>query len=290
MTEGVFTALLQVHAFVIGLLLGSFANAAIDRLPHDRSMLPRSACDHCGQRIRPIDLVPVISWLWLRGRCRDCGSWIGAHVPLIELLMGLLTWLLWRRLVPDLSMVDLPHAAAWGVYTLFLLSLLIASYVDVRHRIIPDQTSVLAIPVGVAACWGLSWLGSDGWLALSLRGSVAGVLFAGGFFALVAVAARLARGSDAMGWGDVKLVAAMGAFLGPLPGMMLVMIMATVLGAVFGMLSVLIYRGRGWLPFGPALAVAGVLWVFWGDRIVAAWFPGMGFLLPATRGIVTSFP
>ena len=282
MTEELFKAALQGHAFVIGTLLGSFANAAIDRLPHDRSMLPRSACDNCGHTIRPRDLVPILSWMWLRGRCRDCGSSIGAHVPMVELLMGLGAWLLWRRLVPDLADVDVQHAAAWGVYTLFMLSLLIASYVDIRHRIIPDETSVWAIPAGILAAGGLTWIGYEGCLQLSLRTSVMGVLFGGGFFALIAVIARLTRGRDAMGWGDVKLVAGMGAFLGPLPGMMLVMTMASVIGAMFGMLSVLVFRGRGWFPFGPALAIAGVVWMLWGDMIVHAWFPAMGVFMPDT--------
>ena len=275
MTEGAVMAVWQTFAVAIGLSLGSFANVAIDRMPLDRSLWTPSRCDSCGTRIRVRDLIPVVSWVMLRGRCRDCGATIGAHVPLVEILVGLLSWMLWRRLVGGVDQIDAPHIAAWAVFLLFLLLLTIATYVDVRHRIIPDQTSIYAIPLGVVGIALLGWLGYDGWLAIDWRQSVGGALFAGGMFTFAALGARIARGVEALGWGDVKLVAMIGAFLGPLPGAMMVMLIGSIVGATTGILAVIILRSRPWLPFGPALAVAAALYVFFGHEMVDLLFPGM---------------
>jgi len=282
-TESLYSALIQGHAFVIGLVMGSFSNAAISRLPYFQSMLDRSHCDTCGHTIRPKDLIPIVSYAALRGRCRDCDSKIPPSVPLVELLGGLVAWLLWRRLVPEVADLDLATAAAWLYYLVFLTGLVIATYSDVRHHIIPDETSIYAIPFAIAGHGVLNWLGYEGWLAIHWRTSVVGCLFGALFFGIVAFAARMLRGSDAMGWGDVKLVGLMGAVLGALPGLMLALLFATLIGAVNGLVALVLTRGRQFLPFGPSLAIGSALWVFYGDLIVAAWFPGMLFLIGAEK-------
>ncbi len=271
-------AIWQAFALAIGLCLGSFANLAVDRMPRDQSLFPRSRCDVCAHPIRPRDLVPVFSWLWLRGRCRDCGTWIGAHTPLVELFVGLLSVILWRVLIPDVASIDTPHVAAWAVYLLFLLLLTIASYVDVRHRIIPDETSIYAIPVAIGCILLLSWLGYDGWLAMDWRRSVGGAVFAGGLFGFAALVAGAVRGSEALGFGDVKMIAMIGAFVGPLPGVMAVMIMGSILGTAVGLALILIYWRRPWIAFGPALATGAALYVLFGREIVNFFFPGMAQL------------
>src|SRR5690606_22880289 len=101
-------------ATAVGLAVGSFLHVAITRLPEDRSLWPRSRCGRCGAPVRPWDLVPVLSWVVLRGRCRDCGAPISPAHPLIELLGGLLAWLAFARFVPDAAALDLPHLLAWG--------------------------------------------------------------------------------------------------------------------------------------------------------------------------------
>lgn len=285
MSESLFSALLQAHAFAIGLLLGSFANAAITRLPYFRSMLDRSHCDTCGHAVRPRDLIPVVSFVLLRGRCRDCDASLDRSMPLVEILGGLIMWLLWRRLVPDLAHVNLPHVAAWFFFALFLTGLIIATYSDIRHHIIPDETSSYAIPVAIGGHFALNQLGYSGWLALDVRTAVIGCFFGAFFFGLVAVLARLSRGSDAMGWGDVKLVALLGAMLGPMPGLALTILMASFIGAFAGFYALVRTRGRTFLPFGPSLALAAAIWVFFGDRIIAGWFPAMQFLLTNEPGL-----
>ncbi len=278
------SALWHGFAFAVGLSLGSFANVAIDRLPADRSVIPPSRCDTCGTRLGPRDLVPVLSWLWLRGRCRHCGAPIPAHLPLVELLVGLLSVLLWRRLVPGLHAIDAPHLAAWATYLGFLTLLVIATYVDIRHRIIPDEATVYAIPLGIGSAALLQWLGYDGWLAIPWREAVGGALFGGGMFALAAIVARGLRGTDALGWGDVKLVAMIGAFLGPLPGVMIVVLIGSVLGAVTGLAALVVLRARPWQPFGPSLALGAAAYVLYGREIVESLFPGLYAFIRAARG------
>lgn len=266
----------QVFAILIGLVIGSFLNLCIARMPEDRSIVtPGSHCDACGRPIRWSDLIPVVSWVLLRGRCRDCGTSIGALTPLIELLGGLLAWLLFRRMVPDPSALDGAHITAWVVYFGFASLLVVASYVDLRHRIIPDQTSIYAVPLGILGALVLEWVGYEGWVAPDWRRAVLGALLAGGFFANTAIIARFLKGQEALGWGDVKLIAMIGAFVGPLPGAMVVMLLGSVIGSIVGIGATLYLRRRPYLPFGPALAAAALLWVLYGDRMVEAFFPGM---------------
>lgn len=279
MTEGPVLAVAHALAFAVGASLGSFANVCVDRLPVGRSLLPRSSCDACGHAIRPRDLVPVASWLWLRGACRDCGAALPRHLPLVELLVGLLAVLAWRRFVPDLTAFDLPHLAAWAYFVGFLFLLTVASYTDVRHRIIPDETSIFAVIPAVLGAAGLHALGYEGWLAQPWTASVAGALLGGGLFTFAALVARGLFGVDGLGWGDVKLVAMIGAALGPMPGVMLVMLMGSAIGAIVGLGALAVVRGRSWLPFGPSLAIAAAIYVLWGRIVVDVVFPGMGQFL-----------
>lgn len=280
MSEASVLAVWYGFAASVGLTLGSFANVCIDRLPVERSLWPRSCCESCGQPVRPRDLVPVLSWLWLRGRCRDCGAAIPAHLPLVELLVGLLAVLLWQRLVPDVDAIDGPHLAAWSYFLCLLVLLVVATYVDIRHRIIPDETSIYAVIPAILGCAALAWSGYDGWLAQPWAASVGGALLGGGLFTFAALVARGLLGVDGLGWGDVKLIAMIGAFLGPMPGVMLVMLMASGIGSVLGLVALVAVRGRSYLPFGPSLAVAAVTYVLWGRQVVDLLFPGMGQFLP----------
>lgn len=275
MNEAIVLGIWHGFALAIGLSLGSFANVAIDRMPLDRSLLTPSACDSCGTRIGPRDLVPVLSYAALKGRCRECGASIGAHVPLVELFLGLSSVALWRKLVPGVNAIDTPHVAAWAVFLVFLLLLTIAAFVDVRHRIIPNETSSYAIPVGLGSMWVLDRLGYEGWLGIDPRLAVGGALFAGGLFTFTALVARAVRGSDALGWGDVKLVAMIGSFLGAMPGAMVVMLLGSMIGSVTGIAAWIITRNRPWLPFGPALAGSAYIYVFLGYEVVDFLFPHM---------------
>lgn len=270
----------QIFALLAGLVIGSFLNVCIARWPEDRSVVaPRSHCESCGRTIRWSDNLPVLSWFILRGRCRDCSAPIGAVHPAIELLGGLLSWLLYRRMVPSPEALDPAHLATWGVYFGFVSLLVVASYVDLRHRIVPDQTSIWAVPFGVLGAFLLERLGATDWTVPTWREAVLGAALGGGFFALTALVARILKGQEALGWGDVKLMAMIGAFLGPVPGVLVVMLVGSVVGSIVGIAATLIQRRRTYLPFAPPLALAAVAYVLYGELLVRTFLPAMAGML-----------
>ena len=270
--------LYHVTAVLVGLVIGSFANVAILRLPDDRSLLPGSACPRCGAAVRPRDNIPVLSWVILRGRCRDCAAPIPPTYPLVELLGGLLAFLVWRRFVPGPAELDAAHLVAAALYFALVMDLVIAAYADVRRRIIPDQTSSWAVPVAILGVVALGALGYDGPLAMGWRASVVGAAAAGGALGAIAWVAGWLSGGEALGWGDVKLFALIGAALGAIPGAFLVLLIASLTGAAGGLVGIAVVRRRIWLPFGPSLAFGGIVYVLWGDSLARAFVPGLALL------------
>lgn len=280
MTLTTFHAVLGGFAAVLGLLVGSFLNVCIARMPENRSVVwPPSACPACGHGIRPRDNIPVISWLILRARCRDCGTPISSLYPTVELLMGCLSWLLFQRFVPGPEAIDQGHLATFGLYFVFTAMLVAQTYIDIRHFIVPDEFSIYAVPVGVAGCALLGLLGAPE--VPTWRASVVGALVGGVGLGSVALVYWLIRREEGMGLGDVKLLAMIGAFLGPLPPLLVVVLVASVSGAVVGGALMLARRGglRTAVPFGPFLALGALVYVLHGKELVARFLPGMGALL-----------
>lgn len=270
-------------ALLLGLVIGSFLNVVIIRLPQDRSVVwPGSACPSCGTPIKPYDNVPVLAWLWLRGRCRTCRTRISVLYPVIELLTGLVAWLLFRRIITGPQDYDIGHLLAFLVLFLFASMLIAQTFIDVRHYIIPDELSVYAVPFGVAGAALLKWagyggpVGAVGWQQ-AVVGALAGALMLGTVMALY----WLVRREDGMGFGDVKLLAMMGAFLGAIPAVPFILFLASVAGAAIGVPVALLQRRgfRAALPFGPFLALAGMVWLLHGPELLQRWFPGVGLLL-----------
>ncbi len=260
---------------LVGLVLGSFLNVVILRLPRDQSLVPRSACPRCGHPVRPHDLVPVISWLLLRGRCRDCGTSISPRYPLIEALGGMLALLTYVRFVPEAEALDLAHGAAWLVYFAFLCLLVVVVYVDVRHNLILDETSIFAVPAGVAGVALLEVLGYEGWMAMSWKASVLGAALWGGLFWVIFKVLAYAWRRDALGLGDVKLLAMLGAFLGAAPGTFTALLVGSLVGSVVGIAVMILQRRRVTLPMGPPLAFGAAVYVLFGDVLLQSLFPGM---------------
>jgi len=272
------TALLVASAFVLGLVVGSFLNVCILRIPAGESIvLPASHCPKCGKAIAPYDNVPVLSWLWLRGRCRNCKAPIAALYPAVELLTGLLF-----ALCALAFGFQLP-ALKWAVFCALLVVLAIT---DLRERILPDKVNLTGAVLGLA--WSAVLPVDDGtalWFAgrlfafppparvLSfadaLVGAVAGAgilwIFAEGYFRL--------RGREGMGLGDVKMMAMAGTFLGPKAAVLTIMAGA-LLGSVLGALFMLFRRtGSEYeLPFGTFLAAAALLVVFYGPPVLSWYF------------------
>ncbi len=244
--------LVQAAAFALGLVLGSFLNVVITRLPKGESIVhPPSRCPRCKKPIRPWDNVPVLSFLWLRGRCRHCRKPISWRYPLVELNSGLLLWLLVRRAESPFLLV--PQAA-------FLLALLAVAWIDFDTKTIPDVVTIPGVGVGLAASL---------FVPPGLAGAVLGALCGGMSLWLVGALYERATGVPGMGGGDVKLAAMMGAFLG-VGGVFGAIFLASLAGSVFGLL--LIARGKGSrrtpIPFGTFLAPAAIALCLFGEPLV----------------------
>ena len=245
-------------AVVFGLVVGSFLNVCIHRIPLQRSIVrPPSSCPQCGEGIRFYDNIPVISYLVLLGRCRSCRTPIPWHYPAVEALTGLLSIALFLRYGVSLSYL---------MVFLFCASLVTISVIDLHHQIIPDVISLPGIVVGVLAA---VLLGHVAWLD-----SVFGMAAGGGVLYLVAAGYQRLTGREGMGGGDIKLLAMIGAWLGwqSLP---LVVLLSSLSGALIGIVALLL-AGRGLrvrIPFGPFLSLGALLYLFFGPQI-AMWYYG----------------
>jgi leader peptidase (prepilin peptidase)/N-methyltransferase len=243
---------IQASAFALGLVLGSFLNVVIARLPRGESIVnPPSRCPRCKKRIHPWDNVPVLSFVILGGRCRHCRRKISWRYPVIELLSGLLLWLLVRRVGDPLLLV--PQAA-------FLLALLAIAWIDLDTRTIPDVVTIPGVGLGLAA----SLFAPPG-LAAALLGALCGGLS----LWLVGTLYERATSVPGMGGGDVKLAAMMGAFLG-VGGVFGAIFLASLAGSVFGILLIVLGKGsrRTAIPFGTFLAPAAIALCLYGDSLV----------------------
>ena len=239
-----------------GLVVGSYLNVLVHRLPLGVSTVtPRSRCPRCGAPIRARDNLPVLSWLLLRGRCRDCREPIPVRYPLVELAAGALFATATARFGFGLE------ALAAAVLGALLVAL---AAIDLGHLLLPDKLTLPGIALGLAAQALLP--------AGSLARGLAGALVGAGLLLALAGAWELARGVEGMGLGDVKMLAMIGAFLG-VGGALVTLVVGTVAGSAAGL--VLMARGRGGLgsqlPFGVFLAAGGVVALFAGEPIVAAY-------------------
>lgn len=275
-----------LFAALVGLVIGSFLNVVILRLPRkmyaehaaecedgvdappnrwfglDYLIDPPSTCPKCGHAIRAWENIPLLSWVLLRGHCSACGTGIGMRYPLVEALSGILTvFVVWRFGIGLQSLAVC--ILVWGLLAL--------TVIDIDEQLLPDQ---ITLP--------LLWLGlllnlSGGFVSLhnAVIGATAGYLSLWLVFQLF----RLLTGKEGMGYGDFKLFALFGAWLGwqMLP---MILLLSSAVGALIG-ISMIVLRGRDHqtpIPFGPYLAIAGILALFWGEHINRAYlqFAGIG--------------
>ncbi|MBD1572729.1 prepilin peptidase [Vibrio sp. S17_S38] len=281
--------LFPIAAGVFGLLIGSFLNVVIYRLPvmmerewikecidyfpqlkKDSALkkytsdldkpfnlnIPRSRCPKCNTQIRTIDNIPVFSWLWLRGKCRQCANPISARYPAIELLTAALS-----------VVIALYFPANWyGLALLFFtFTLVAATFIDLDTMLLPDQ---LTLPL----MWGGLALSAFGISPISLQDAIIGAMV--GYLCLWSVfwAFKLLTGKDGMGYGDFKLLAALGAWLGwqQLP---LLILLSSVVGLIFGLIQLRLQKKgiEKAFPFGPYLAISGWFCLIFGQDI-ANWY------------------
>lgn len=253
---------------VFGALVGSFLNVCIYRLPAGESVVtPSSHCPRCRTVLKPIDLLPVFSWLALGRRCRYCGITISSQYALIELITAL-------------SFVFTWHHFGFGLHFFIAIciicSLLVASIIDIRYQIIPDEITIPGIVLGAAFHGILKITISEAELMrqgyhMTLTDSFVGILAGGG---LLYALAWLSFGG--MGGGDVKLMAMIGALLGPAATLMAILI-ASFIGAGFGIMMIVTgFKGRkDYIPFGPYLAVGTLIVLFFGTNGILNWYLGL---------------
>jgi len=269
---------LALSAVALGAAIGSFWNVAIARLPHGHSLVhPGSRCPVCETPIQARDNIPVISWLLLGARCRACGTPISARYPLVESLGAALAYLCFRRFVPTPQDIDIAHLVAWAFFFLSAGALVVSAYTDLRWRVIPEHTSVWAIPAAVGGHALLQALGYDGWLAIGWRGAVLGCFSAWALLAGFRGLFRLVRGVEGLGWGDVRLIAFMGAVFGPDPmvalrgdgpGVWGILLLASISASIGAIAHLAITRNRTPFAFGPYLSLAGIVWMLYGDVLL----------------------
>ncbi|MBZ0269232.1 prepilin peptidase [bacterium] len=242
---------------LFGLLVGSFLNVVIHRLPRGESLSsPGSHCPKCGKGVRPYDNVPVLSWLVLRGKCRDCRAPISARYPAVEAVTGAL-FALAGTLVTD------PLTLAFVL--LFGAAMVVVTLIDFDHMIIPDSITLPGIGLGLLA----AFLGA----AVDPKQALTGILVGGGGLFAVAAGYRAATGRDGLGGGDVKLLGMVGAFLGPVGAFLTIMI-GSVAGTLFAVVFML-RSGKGRtaeLPFGTFLAPGALVAMLFGPRIIASYW------------------
>ena len=282
-----------IFAALLGLAFGSFLNVCLSRWPDGESIVqPRSHCRNCTHTLAWWENVPLVSWLALRGRCRNCRTWIGWRYPLMELALGVL-WAVsaWQSLEPALSSDSLPvyYALAHAVGSFIFYWLLIAlAALDAEHLWLPDWLTLPGILLGYIFFNVQSLLNERplevgmstfGYVAMNLIG----ILAAAGIILLIRWVYWLIRRREGVGLGDAKLMAMLAAWLG-LPGALLAFGLAVVLGAAIALLLIAIPSktadSNAWalkkLPLGTFLCVGGVVSSLWGERIIAAYLRWSG--------------
>jgi leader peptidase (prepilin peptidase)/N-methyltransferase len=247
------TLILFGFVFTFGLCVGSFLNVCIYRIPASKSIVhPRSMCPQCGHPIRAYDNIPLLSYLWLKAKCRDCGAPVSLRYPVVEFLGGLFA-------VASFLKFGL-STGALIVYA-FITVLLVITFIDIDHQIIPDVITLPGIPLGFAASFAMP---STTW-----TDSLIGIAVGGGSLLLVAWGYQLLTRKEGMGGGDIKLLAMIGAVVG-WKGVLFTIFVASAVGTLSG-LAVMIRRRKNMklaIPFGPFLAIGAIAYLFFGPELV----------------------
>ena len=248
---------LAVIFTLAGAAVGSFLNVCICRIPEGLSIVfPPSRCPHCCHPIRFYDNIPLISYLLLGGKCRDCRERIFPRYPLVEILTAVFAYLLFRRygLTP-----------AYPVAFLFICTLIVITFIDLDHQIIPHILTLSGIPVFAV----LAVL----YLDLAVIDAFLGIMIGAGTLYFVAVYYEALTGREGMGGGDVNLLAMLGAFLG-WQSLLFILLVSSLLGAVVGV-ALILAKGKDLryaVPFGPFLCAAAVLDLFTGEFLRGLFF------------------
>lgn len=253
--------------FLIGSVVGSFMNVCIYRLPRSQSIVfPPSSCPRCGSRILWYDNIPIFGFLLLGGKCRFCKGKISPRYPVVEFITGLLALLLFLKF---------QFTATFFAMFLFCAALIVVTFIDFEHRIIPDEISLPGIVLGFVLSFFISNLYRPDEI-LGWKESLMGIVAGGGSLLLVAYGYQLVTRKEGMGGGDIKLLAMMGAFLG-WRAVPFIIFLSSLVGSGVG-ISLMVSRNKDSrlsLPFGPFLAFGAFMFIFFGRQIIG-WYLGLG--------------
>ncbi|OGW40619.1 MAG: hypothetical protein A2Y97_05195 [Nitrospirae bacterium RBG_13_39_12] len=260
-----------IIVFLFGSIVGSFLNVCIYRIPRNLSIIsPSSRCPSCNNTISPWDNIPILSYILLAGRCRACKAKIPFRYPLVELLNSIIYVLVLLR-----------FGFGWHtlIYLFFCSALIVITFIDIDFQIIPDRITLSGIPIGIISG---SFFLMDPFLRnspLGIKSSLLGALIGFGFYYLVAEVGFRIFKKEAMGGGDIKLMAMIGGFLG-WKGVILTTFIGSLSGAVISIL-LMSFKGRAWgsiIPFGPYLALGAFITLFYGQEIFY-WYLGRHILI-----------
>lgn len=237
--------------FILGLLIGSFLNVCIYRIPRNEGIIYNTShCTNCGHRLGALDLIPILSYFFLKGKCRYCETGIKIRYPMVELLTGLIFLLIYFKIGYNIYLIK---------YLTIFSIIIVITFIDIDIQIIPDKLVILLL------LWSVVWQifqSEISWLQ-----ALGGAILGGGPLLLAAVVSK-----GGMGGGDIKLMFAAGFFLG-IPFTALALFISFLAGSIIGitLISLGIKTRKDPIPFGPFLAIGILISVFWGARIIEAY-------------------
>jgi len=243
---------------LLGLIVGSFSNVCIYRIPRNESIIfPASHCPKCRKTIKPIDNIPLLSYILLKGRCRNCKGKISIQYPVVELLTGLTYLIIY--VIYGLSIQTL-------IYIILSSALIIIAFIDLNEHIVPDVISLPGIVIGFIISFFVPYI--------SFVNSALGVVVGGGIILVIGLVGSVIFKKEAMGGGDVKLAAIIGAFLG-WRYIIISLFLGFFLGALAGIILILskIKKREDAIPFGPFIALGSIITILWGEKIIS-WYLG----------------
>jgi len=239
--------------FLFGICVGSFMNVCIFRLPNSQSIVqPRSMCPKCGNSIKFYDNIPILSFLLLKRKCRYCNAPISFRYPLVEILGGLSAICVYLKFGITLEAL---------IYYFFIVALLVITFIDIDHQIIPDRITLPGIPLFFLASFALP--------SIDLKDSLLGLVAGGGSLLAVAWAYHLVTKREGMGGGDIKLLAMIGTLVG-WQGVLFTIFVASAVGTFAGIISMIgkTKDGKLAVPFGPFLSIGAITYIFFGPALI----------------------
>jgi leader peptidase (prepilin peptidase)/N-methyltransferase len=258
MSTNISPYLVDIAIIVFGGVIGSFLNVCIYRLPREKSIVkPSSSCPSCEKPIMFYDNIPIISYLLLKGRCRQCGAHISIRYPMVELITAFLFFMLFKKYGISLELF---------VGMLFVSLLIAISFIDLDFRIIPDVLSIGGLIIGFV----LAFFRKPFFFYMD---ALYGIFLGGGILFVIAYGYELLRKREGMGGGDIKLLGMIGAFCG-IKGVIFSLMSGSLLGTMIG-IPMMFIKGEDAkyaIPFGPFLSAGALIFIFLGDRIIYGFF------------------